>query len=184
LNEVWSGVGTSPREESDSYTFAALIRDLETNGFMDIANFVKQYVRKGYDEKSHTDFLKDHNIPEEVITFTPSTEVKIEKTLPPNENPFEQPYEMNLLTNYDHVVKMLVEMEGEQWFEHQKNFDKYSIDGALELAKGSGDYSNGIIYGFGGWHRYFIHGNGDVIYSSSHGRSGVEQAKKLGFKIQ
>jgi len=182
LDEVWSGVGASPREEPDSYTFAALIRDLEANGFSDIANFVKQYVRSGYDEKNHQEFLKDHNIPEEVIKFTPS-EVKTPEPTESTENPFEQPYEMNLSTNYGHVVKMLMEMEGEDWFKHQKTWEENSIDGALEAAKKGGGYSGGVIYGFGGWHRFFVRPNGDVVYSSSHGSSDVEKAKRLGFKI-
>jgi hypothetical protein len=38
------------------------------------------------------------------------------------------------------------------------------------------------IYGLGGWHRYFVRGNGDVEFSASHAQpAGRERARAVGF---
>jgi hypothetical protein len=185
LDDAWTDVKPSPRKELDfGYTFDNLIRDLEKHSLTEVATFVRRYVSDGYADRSHRDFLKDHNIPEEVIAFTPLPRAASSVPTRPERNPFERLHRMNLLTNYEATVRTLVEMEGKEWFEHQKTWGENSIDGALETSRGGGDYSSGIIYGFGGWHRYFIRSNGNVVYSSSHGRSGVEKARSLGFEIQ
>ena len=93
----------------------------------------------------------------------------------------EQPYKMNLLTNREAVIEALIAMEGRDWYEkHQPSWGKNSIDGALEKAQRE---RAGVIYGFGGYHRYIIRPDGRVFYSESHGPREAEQAKEFGFEF-
>lgn len=41
----------------------------------------------------------------------------------------------------------------------------------------------GIIYGFLGFHRYFVLMSGEVVFSKSHGKSNAEKAEAVGFRI-
>lgn len=44
---------------------------------------------------------------------------------------------------------------------------------------------NSAIYGSGGYHRYFVRGTGEIVFSEMHARDGlaVDRAKKAGFSI-
>lgn len=91
---------------------------------------------------------------------------------------------MNLLTNYAETVKVLIDMEGQRWFDDQERFGSNSIAGALKDAQNQSSNSwGGTIYGEGGVHRYAVYKDGSVKYSESHGRAKLEKAKELGFEI-
>lgn len=54
----------------------------------------------------------------------------------------------------------------------------------LEKAHMMAHQSTGIIiYGSGGWHRYYVRSDGNVVFSAGHGPRGVERAKAEGFGI-
>jgi len=43
---------------------------------------------------------------------------------------------------------------------------------------------NGTIYGSGGWHRYFVTKNGDIVFSAGHAtEEGIARAMAAGFRI-
>lgn len=104
----------------------------------------------------------------------PEAEIKVEQ---------EGNYRLNLINNREAVIQALIEMEGERWFKMQETWGENSIDGALVDAQ-TDPSGIGIIYGFGGIHRYMVRKNGDVRYSESHGRSAKDKAVKLGFQIR
>lgn len=92
----------------------------------------------------------------------------------------EKEYGMNLLTHREAVIEAIAKIEGEYWVETEKENGRYSVDGALAEAQRE-PYGEGCIYGYGGTHRYFVRNDGSVYYSEGHGRTSLEQARKLGF---
>lgn len=103
----------------------------------------------------------------------PKPEIKVEQ----GDN-----YQLNLITNREAVIQALIEMEGKEWFKTQETWGKNSISGALTdaLTHSSGV---GVIYGFGGIHRYMVKKNGNVYYSEGHGHIAKDKAIELGYKF-
>jgi hypothetical protein len=66
-------------------------------------------------------------------------------------------------------------------YEDQAGWQRNGIDWALEEAKKSG--RTGIIYGFGGFHRYSVLSDGRVRYIEDKGPREAEKAKELGFEL-
>jgi hypothetical protein len=188
LNELWKGVEPSPRkEDEDEYHFNALIADLEGAGLTDVAAFTKKYMEDGYPEKGLRAFLIAHNIPEEVFSEPPQSAPKhmADSSSTKEHAREEESYAMNIFTNYDEVVRALIAVEGEPWFEQQKAFHEHSIDGARDKAHKGSQHARSVIYGAGGWSRYFIDKKGNVVFSKSHGgRESTARAEKNGFKIE
>lgn len=93
------------------------------------------------------------------------------------------PERVNLLTNKEHAVKQLIKMEGQAWFDEQDGSRDFSIDYAIEQLN-KGLRSQAIIYGQGGFHRYYLNDEGFIRFSQKHGL--VEQAEKargFGFDV-
>lgn len=114
----------------------------------------------------------------------------------------------NLITHYDDTLLAMAELEGEGWLDHQlhtapdREYDvpravaqvtrrqqdakdwtpdpEYPNDKPPDLRDTVGD----AIYGSGGWHRYFVRGTGDVIFSGMHASpENRKKAKELGFEV-
>jgi hypothetical protein len=98
-------------------------------------------------------------------------------------------------------------VEGEGWLDQQDmtgGLGNYShalviwqvdVDRAIALAVEFNDEAclddhestRAVIYGSGGWTRYFVRLNGDLVFSASHSEAHLEQrarAKELGFRIE
>ena len=89
---------------------------------------------------------------------------------------------MNLLTNREAVIAAIAQIEGPVWAEVERENQQYSVDGALAQAR-KDPHGEGEIYGYGGTFRYFVRNDGSVYFSENHGRTGVERARALGFKM-
>ena len=94
---------------------------------------------------------------------------------------------LNFRKSKNDVLKAFELMEG-QWI--LKEDGPYTVKGSLTwLEKVSeNDEETFTIYGSGGINRYFLHANGDVIFSEYHAKfpkeKSIAKALELGFKIQ
>src|SRR3989338_5890343 len=79
---------------------------------------------------------------------------------------------MNLLTNFDTTLLSMAEIEGQGWLKEQEHDmalpqqeqREYGVSGAVNKLRNKQEGGYAIIYGSGGWHRYFLHPNGDVKF--------------------
>ena len=96
---------------------------------------------------------------------------------------------MNIFTDYEGTLNAMAEMEGQGWRELTTTESRpESVKGALafieEAKKMQGESPTVVVYGNYGFHRYFIKGDGEVLYSRMHGlEEDAEQATRLGFTI-
>ncbi len=91
---------------------------------------------------------------------------------------------VNIFIDEEGAIQKLIEMEGEEWHKRdleEERFTENTVREALAKAKKGG---TGTIYGFGGFHRYYIRPDGRVDYSEKHGPSATKKARELGFHIQ
>jgi hypothetical protein len=138
-------------------------------------------------------------------------EIQIEKQEKPT---------MNLLTNFDDTLQAMAEIEGYDWLvkelrliekkKNNNNGDYYQcLAGALEYLKKIREdieeetdpeekkYSLDnfkdkifVVYGSGGWNRWFVNGFGEVKYSKYHAPAGVDNSalfkkiEALGFELE
>lgn len=92
---------------------------------------------------------------------------------------------MNVLTNLDGVTSALVQLEGADWFEGQKDpkWRNSSIETAVANSKLG---KTSVIYGRGGNRRYPVDEKGEVSFRSKtgEGKRDDEMARSLGFKVE
>lgn len=100
------------------------------------------------------------------------------------------------------VREKIAEVEGQEWLNQdawsERDGSKIAEDTSVAHARKlwekrrplrisqDPDHSTvygAVIYGHGGWHRYFVTHSGEVVYSESHGRSSVKKAEAVGFRI-
>lgn len=94
----------------------------------------------------------------------------------------------NLLTHKDETIAAMAEIEGPNWRRDSENDppDEYNISGALRWLSKKPDPEglHFVIYGSGGYNRWFTMPNGDVKLSKGHaGEKDIERAQTLGFEI-
>lgn len=154
--------------------------ELDQNGFSDVADFVRKLIADDFLTTPYEDFLKEHGY-QEPEWLRDLNELK-KKHLEAEDQGIEeeQGYNMNLITNREAVIKKLIKMEGEDWFQKQESWGNSSIDGALKDAQMS---FGGTIYGAGGGHRYFVNRSGEVRFSKIHGEEYAKKAQSLGFEL-
>jgi hypothetical protein len=84
------------------------------------------------------------------------------------------------------IVQRIAEVEGPNWIRDMVDGttegDMFSVAAALAMFN-KGRWINAIIYGLGGWDRYFVMEDGEVAYSASHGRTNLPKAEAAGFRI-
>jgi len=119
---------------------------------------------------------------------------------------------LNLFTSSEDDLRTAFDlMEFNGFFDQSLNKDNYSIKQAKETAErmsqsveeeriwakendedwievrdnNLNETVPGSIYGMGGWNRYFIRRNGNVLFSSIHAnqKQDIQNAKDLGFEI-
>ena len=118
---------------------------------------------------------------------------------------------LNLLISSENDLRTAFDlMEFDGFFDYSINKDEYSIGGSIKMIER--DKENrikekqwaeenkeewieeeddpneilvGSIYGSGGWNRYFIKRNGNILFSSGHAsnKQDIQNAKDLGFEI-
>jgi hypothetical protein len=100
------------------------------------------------------------------------------------------------------AFEKIIEIEGEKYRKYKEKFEfgTCSFDAFLQEWKENCEpdpavmnhkpefcidvESNGAIYGFGGWNRYFVLNSGEVVFSRLHGvEKVIEKAKEIGFRI-
>jgi hypothetical protein len=84
--------------------------------------------------------------------------------------------------------KIFGEIEGEDHLDYSCNKDNgYSIKSvmkSLEEMRSDDKFPIGTIYGRGGWNRYFVYSNGEIVFSAYHANEkDIEKAKSLGIKV-
>ena len=63
------------------------------------------------------------------------------------------------------------------WLAYYRPYPEYVSDTLVQV-----DGGDGAIYGTEGYHRYFVKGDGEIIFSSSHARPEmIEKAEGIGF---
>lgn len=95
------------------------------------------------------------------------------------------------ITDQDSLEKM-AQVEGESWKVFTSTFNQADISAPrfcniLERFKSRkkwhADSCVGTIYGDGGWNRWHVYGDGEVVFSLHHGRKeDAEKAASLGFR--
>lgn len=103
---------------------------------------------------------------------------------------------INLLTNEEAALQAIADMEGEDFVIYNLCYQEqspYSIPRAIRvLAENNPGHIRSFdavvtvseIYGNGGFNRYFVRKNGDVLFSVPHSnRKSREKAERLGFKF-
>jgi hypothetical protein len=97
---------------------------------------------------------------------------------------------MNVITNPEGVKRAFRELEHQEMDESEGwkdwlNFLNLKDQGISEDI--IAEMSEGVvasIYVQGGWHRYLILGNGDVMFSEMHAMDdGIQNAQKAGFQV-
>ena len=115
--------------------------------------------------------------------------------------------QLNWISNPDDVFSAMALMEGESWEKRQDLGEENSLPKSIEWMKKqisrlqsetspeSPEYEKELehvattVYGAGGWHRYFLNGNGRVDFShghAAHRRNSediIQNAIDLGFNI-
>lgn len=82
------------------------------------------------------------------------------------------------------AIRALTKVEGLDWLRRQKagEFKGYSVFDAIKAIKRGG---TAIIYGAGGWNRYAVRPDGEVLFLKL--QAGIQKditaARKAGFKI-
>jgi hypothetical protein len=93
---------------------------------------------------------------------------------------------MNARSNPSAVILGMIAIEGMQWFKDQQEWENSGFDAALAKANKPEGYENGIVYGFGGLHRYSIDretGNVRFIANKCSRPEKLQLAKDIGFEI-
>ena len=112
---------------------------------------------------------------------------------------------INLSKDYDNALLVMAEIEGEGWLEgqltdpspnvsakaaleqvqrRQREFREWKSDYPGDKPPDLNDTVGDAIYGAGGFNRYFVRGNGEIIFSRSHSTAeDLAKAKKLGFEV-
>lgn len=97
---------------------------------------------------------------------------------------------MNLLTNREATVQNMLAIEGERWAKTQDDGNGFNVREALDkLASAQNsdrkpDDSVCVIYGRGGWNRYFVRVSGEVVFSRAHGLpQDTAKAETFGFQV-
>lgn len=99
-----------------------------------------------------------------------------------------------LITDSDWIDK-IQQIEGKVWLHMQEHAQKrgdlsYTVFGAWKHWVGFERFSQDdrfsyVIYGDGGWNRYFIRNDGRVAFSRHHGyKHSLELAERVGFDIE
>lgn len=91
---------------------------------------------------------------------------------------------LNLLTNQQETLKAFEAMEGSHV---SRLTGDYSINGAIEWLNSQPEEGKYVVYGDGGFNRYFVYANGHIRFSSGHAmypsKQTIQKAKDLGFDI-
>jgi hypothetical protein len=91
---------------------------------------------------------------------------------------------LNLTTNRQDTLTAFELMEGD-YILRQKG--DYTIDGAIEWLNSMPEDGYYVVYGNGGYNRYFVYPNGDVKFSAYHAehpkKETTKKAQDLGFQI-
>ena len=95
---------------------------------------------------------------------------------------------INLKTHPNETVAKMIEIEGQDWLEHQKNWSSNTLSGSIAWLKGERNNDTGggnyyIIYGSEGMNRYYVNEDGRVRFSRSHASlEDIALAESLGFQ--
>ncbi|OGM98329.1 MAG: hypothetical protein A2915_04460 [Candidatus Yanofskybacteria bacterium RIFCSPLOWO2_01_FULL_41_34] len=108
--------------------------------------------------------------------------MNIEKSVETKDRP-----PINLKTHPDETMAAMIEIEGPDWIEHQKNWSSNTLSGAIAWLRGEGENDTGgssyIVHGLGGMNRYYVDEDGSVRFSRSHASpKDIALAESLGFQ--
>ncbi len=105
----------------------------------------------------------------------------------------------NLISNFDQTLEAMGYIEGAGWLERQRDILTNqkevslptSVAGAQKFLEERAEDEESFgpdsycVYGQGGFHRYWVMSDGEVIFDSYYAQGQeIEKAKRVGFKIR